>query len=173
MFVSIGAEICQQIQVVSCDILDSYILASRQCFPNAEITLDHFHIVKALNESLDAVRKSLRKTYQTHQEFKNIKWLLFKQAQNCTEEQTHLLNLAFEKSPTLHQFYIQRNRFHAIYQSATDAENMTHLLNDWIEQATKLEHPKTNKFIKTLQNWMANIASYANTFATNAVTEGL
>jgi transposase len=50
---------------------------------------------------------------------------------------------------------------------------MTHLLNDWIEQATKLEHPKTNKFIKTLQNWMANIASYANTFATNAVTEGL
>lgn len=172
-FNDLGAGICQQIQVVSCDIWDSYILASRQCFPNTEITLDHFHIVKALNESLDAVRKSLRKAYQTHQEFKNIKWLLFKQAQNCTEEQTHLLNLAFEKSPTLHQFYIQRNRFHTIYQCATDAENMTHLLNDWIEQATKLEHPKTNKFIKTLQNWMANIASYANTFATNAVTEGL
>jgi transposase len=84
--------------------LGSSILASRQCFPNAEITLDHFHIVKALNESLDAVRKSLRKAYQTHQEFKNIKWLLFKQAQNCTEEQTHLLNLAFEKVPLYTSF---------------------------------------------------------------------
>lgn len=172
-FNDLGLDVCGQIRVVACDIWEPYILAARQCFPNAEITLDRFHVVKALNESLDAVRKSLRKTHKTEQEFKNIKWLLFKQPQNCTQEQTRLLYQAFEKSPTLHQFYIQRNRFHTIYESATDTENMTLLLQDWIEQATKLEHHQTNKFIKTLQNWMTNIASYANTFATNAVTEGL
>jgi transposase len=67
---------------VSCDIWDSYILASRQCFPNAEITLDHFHIVKALNESLDAVRKSLRKAYQIQKH----QMALFKQAQKTAQK---------------------------------------------------------------------------------------
>ena len=50
---------------------------------------------------------------------------------------------------------------------------MTDLLLIWAEQAIKLELPTMNKFVKTLKNWTENIASYANTYVTNAVTEGL
>lgn len=50
---------------------------------------------------------------------------------------------------------------------------MANLLILWTEQALKLEHPTLNKFVKTVKNWTHNIASYADTFVTNAVTEGL
>ena len=172
-FTALGIKICHQIEVVACDIWEPYILAARQCFPNAVITLDRFHVVKALNDTLDTVRKSLRKAYKNVEEYKKLKWILFKQPQNCNEEQRELLNNAFKQSPTLRQFYIQRNRFHDIYNKAKDAKEMTNLLILWTEQALKLEHPTLNKFVKTVKNWTHNIASYADTFVTNAVTEGL
>jgi transposase len=172
-FRELGPEICNQIEVVSCDIWDTYIAVSTQCFPNAKITLDRFHIVKALNECLDAVRKSLRKDHKEVAEYKDLKWILFKQPQNCSEEQRILLNNAFKKSPTLNQFYIQRNRFNDIYNNAKNSTQMTELLITWTEQAQKLDHPIMNKFIKTVKNRIQYIASYADTYVTNAVTEGL
>ena len=172
-FKALGSTVCEQIQVVSCDIWDTYIAVAKECFPNAEITLDRFHIVKALNESLDDVRKSLRKTYKNVKEYKKLKWILYKQPQKCNEEQRILLSNAFIQSPTLHQIYIQRNRFNDIYDQAKNAEQMTTLLTTWTEQAEKLEQPILNKFIKTVRNRMKYIASYANTHVTNAATEGL
>ena len=172
-FKALGSTVCEQIQVVSCDIWDTYIAVAKECFPNAEITLDRFHIVKALNESLDDVRKSLRKTYKNVNEYKKLKWILYKQPQKCNEEQRILLSNAFIQSPTLHQIYIQRNRFNDIYDQAKNAEQMTTLLTTWTEQAEKLEQPILNKFIKTVRNRMKYIASYANTHVTNAATEGL
>jgi len=172
-FKALGDEICQQIQAVACDIWEPYILAARHCFPNAEITLDRFHVVKSLNESLDDIRKSLRQEYKNKEEYKKLKWLLYKQPKNCTQEQLDILHNAFIQSPTLNQFYIQRNRFHTIYDTATNSEEMKELLNIWTQQALKLEQPTLNKFVKTVQNWMSNIASFANTRISNAVTEGL
>ena len=172
-FKALGTAICDQIQVVACDIWDTYISVAKACFPNVEITIDRFHVVKALNESLDAVRKSLRKAYKNIEEYKKLKWILFKQPQNCTAEQIILLNNAFRQSPTLHQFYIQRNRFNEIYNEAKNANEMTHLLTVWTEQAEKLQQPELNKFIKTVKNRIVYIASYANTKVTNAATEGL
>jgi len=98
---------------------------------------------------------------------------LYKQPKNCTQEQLDILHNAFIQSPTLNQFYIQRNRFHTIYDTATNSEEMKELLNIWTQQALKLEQPTLNKFVKTVQNWMSNIASFANTRISNAVTEGL
>jgi transposase len=172
-FKELGTAICEQIQVVACDIWDTYIAVAKECFPNVTITIDRFHVIKALNESLDAVRKSLRKDYKNVEEYKKLKWILFKQPHNCSEEQHILLNNAFKQSPTLHQFYIQRNRFNEIYNQAKDSKQMANLLITWTEQAEKLEHPVLNKFIKTVRNRMEYIASYANTHVTNAVTEGL
>lgn len=172
-FKALGTIICEQIEVLACDIWDTYISVAKECFPNAQITLDRFHIVKALNESLDCVRKSLRKDYKNVEEYKKLKWILFKQPLNCSEEQIVLLHKAFKQSPTLHQFYIQRNRFNDIYNKATNSNEMADLLTIWIDQALKLDHPVLNKFIKTVINRMQYIASYANTRVTNAVTEGL
>jgi transposase len=172
-FKQLGDAFCDQIEVVSCDIWEPYILAARECFKNATISLDHFHIIKALNESLDATRKSLRKAYPKVEEYKKIKWLLFKKPQNCTEDERTTLQNAFQKSITLEQVYIHRNRFHDIYKTSQNASEMAQRLDEWTTIASKLESPVLDKFVKTVRNWKENIASFADTYVTNAVTEGL
>lgn len=69
-FQSLGEDFCQQIEVVACDIWRPYIDAAKTCFPNTQIVIDRFHVVKALNGVLDCLRKDLRKQFKEQECFK-------------------------------------------------------------------------------------------------------
>ncbi|MDA8190058.1 MAG: transposase, partial [Gammaproteobacteria bacterium] len=47
----------QRIRWASCDMSRAYTGAIKHHCPNATLVIDRFHVVKALNEALDAVRK--------------------------------------------------------------------------------------------------------------------
>lgn len=75
---------------------EPYILACQACFPNASITIDRFHVVKALNHTLDTYRKTLRKEHPQQEVFKDIKWVLFKSKIDLQQQQK--LDDAFKKA---------------------------------------------------------------------------
>ena len=52
-----GAQ-AEQIQQVSMDLSPAFIAGVKDAFPCAQITFDRFHIVKLLNQAMDAVRKA-------------------------------------------------------------------------------------------------------------------
>lgn len=170
-FKSLGANFCQQIQAVSCDMWEPYILVSQECFPNATITIDRFHVVKALNESIDKHRKSLRKEFSDEAVFKDIKWILFKQ-QVCPIEAENL-QLAFKKNIILEELVSLRNQFHHLFEMAPNANWLNEQLSTWKQEAKNLALPLLDKFLKTLQNWQQYIANFAENGLTNAPTEGL
>jgi transposase len=172
-FESLGDDFCQQIEVVSCDIWKTYINVAKKCFPNAEIVIDRFHVVKALNEVLDTQRKQLRSKHKEEDCFKHIKWKLFKRAENCSSEDYSLLQQAFKKSWLLEEIYELRNTFNVMFDRAVDSKALTKSLHSWIQYAQKLNYEPLNKFIKTLKNWKKPIANFANEHISNAVTEGL
>jgi transposase len=43
-FEGLGADFCQQIEVVACDMWSPYRDVAEQCFPNAEVVVDRFHV---------------------------------------------------------------------------------------------------------------------------------
>ncbi|MCP4755789.1 MAG: transposase [Proteobacteria bacterium] len=49
----------QRLKIVNgcCDMSETYIGAIEKWCPNAKLTLDRFHVVKALNDAVDEVRK--------------------------------------------------------------------------------------------------------------------
>ena len=47
----------ERIRWACCDLSETFIGAIGQHCPNAELVLDRFHVVKALNEAVDEVRK--------------------------------------------------------------------------------------------------------------------
>ena len=71
-FKELGETFCQQITDVSCDIWSPYISTIEICFPQATLTLDRFHVTKLLNESLDLVRKQLRKNFKNEDAYKKL-----------------------------------------------------------------------------------------------------
>ena len=79
-FQALGTAFCQRINVVACDMWGPYQQVIDTCFPQAQSVIDRFHVVKLLNQVLDTERKNLRKTEPTETSFKQLKWLLFKQA---------------------------------------------------------------------------------------------
>lgn len=172
-FQSLGNEFCQQIKVVSCDIWKTYINVAKECFPNCEVVIDRFHVVKALNNVLDIQRKELRKEYKEEDCFKHLKWTLFKRSEKCDEQDIALLQNAFEKSWQLEEIYQLRNTFNAMFDIAPDQKALMKSLHSWIQHAQTLNYEPLNKFIKTLENWKAQIAAFANEKISNAVTEGL
>lgn len=172
-FQSLGIDFCNQVEVVCCDIWKTYINVAKECFPNAEIVIDRFHIVKALNEVLDTLRKSLRREFKEEDCFKSIKWKLFKRPEKCTETDFALLQNAFDKSWLLEEIYQLRNTFNSMFDIAKSKKQLERNLDWWIEFAAKLEYKPLNSFIKTLKNWKSQVTAFASQKVTNAITEGL
>jgi transposase len=172
-FKSLGSEFCEQIKLVSCDIWKAYIYAAEECFPNCEVVLDRFHLVKALNDVLDYQRKSLRREFKGEECFKQLKWILFKRYDKCTEANRELLEEAFSKSVILEELHTLRRSFNALFDLTTTAEDLSKELHSWVQHAKLLDFERLNKFTATLQRWKSRIVTFAPHRISNAVTEGL
>jgi transposase len=97
--------------------------------------IDRFHVVKALNEVLDKERKALRRKHPKNEDFKHLKWTLFKRPENCTEAQIAQLERALEQAWELEEIYQLRNTFNAIFDIAANPKEMKCQLNQWIKHA--------------------------------------
>ncbi len=170
-FKQLGSDFCAQIESVSFDMWPAYSQVSTLCFPQAIQVIDRFHVVKALNEVLDRLRRRLRRERPWTESFKAIKWALF--SREPTLAQAAQLALAFRHSPLLKAVVGLRDAFHAHFEVASSPAVLQLKLETWLGQARALNHDELLPFLKTLTNWLAPIANYAHQQLTNAVTEGL
>ena len=172
-FEALGPEFCAQIEVVACDMWRPYRDVAEHWFPNAEVVIDRFHVVKALNAVLDKLRKDLRRTQPDAECFKGIKWMLFKRAEACSAEEQDRLGEALSQSWLLAEVYALRNTFHALFDVVRDQARLASELEVWMEHAKALANRHLDRFVGTLRRWFEPITAYASTGLTNAVTEGL
>jgi len=149
-FQSLGDKFCQQINVIACDMWPAYSQVAHHCFPQAQTIIDRFHVVKSLNQVLDTERKKLRQTEQEETNFKHIKWLLFKHASHCNEEETAQLAKAFTSSSLLAKLYQLRVLFNKLFEEAENKLTLKAGLDDWLNQAKLLGCDSLKKFTKTL-----------------------
>ena len=61
-----------QIEELCMDMSPAYLKGARESFPEAEVTYDRFHVVKLLNEAVDAVR---RREQKQRPELKRTRWM--------------------------------------------------------------------------------------------------
>jgi len=76
-----GTQVLEQITEVSMDMSGNYKGLVTDLLPNADITVDRFHVMKVVNEELDAARRDVKKP-QNHcqmlQQKSNLKQLYTK-----------------------------------------------------------------------------------------------
>lgn len=171
-FQSLGPAFCEQIKHVSCDMWGPYNEVAKQCFPQAKVTIDRFHVVKTLNDVLDTIRKTLRRAYPEQAAFKKLKWILFKRSKSLSDEQQEALQQAFGLSKELRDAYQLRNRFHDIFDQAESKQQAEQWLERWLQEVRWTQNPAWDKFLKTLVNWKDPILNFVASGISNAVTEG-
>jgi len=72
------------IEAVATDMSAAYVSAVRNHLPNAKLVLDHFHVVKSMNEKLSNIRRDLYRDALVEDKkiLKGTRWLLLKNPEN-------------------------------------------------------------------------------------------
>ena len=120
-----GSDILEQITEVSIDLWSPYKSLVQELMPDADVTADRFHVMKQVNDELDAARKAEKKEAL---QLKNkadsepvlagltsSKYSLIKNEDDLTETQKDKLKLVKNISPILSKMHALKEEFRDIF----------------------------------------------------------
>jgi transposase len=160
----------ENIEAISMDMSPSFISGALNHFPNAGIIFDKFHIIKALNEALDEVRKG------EHNENKLLKGhrftLLHLKSNLSANKQTELETLLMTY-PTIGKAYNFRESFVDIFNNVYGDETEDRL-NEWCEKVNESSIQPLVKFVNLIKKHMFGIKTmFKFKSVNNGILEGL
>lgn len=122
-----GEAVLNQIIEVSIDLSSNYKGLVKKLLPNALIVADRFHVMKIVNQDLNAARIALRKANEedlneverkrVEAALKQSKYALLKPEENLTEKQKERLEKIREVVPSLAQMHEQKEAFRDIFEN--------------------------------------------------------
>lgn len=164
----------KRVQWASCDMSQTYIKAIKDHCPNATLVIDRFHIVKALNEAVDEVRKEEWRLLGADERkaIKGLRWMLGMHARNRTKGTTRFLNALRNSNRRIHRAWVLKDEFDHFwtfrYPGAAEK-----FLKRWMTAALRSRIPSLQSFVGTLKNNFENIITFIQRPLTNAVAEGI
>lgn len=164
-----------KITVATCDMSEAYLGAIKHHCPNAELILDRFHIVKALNERIDEVRKEQWRNLTDKDQrraLKGMRWLLFKHPANRSKKDTKALNQLQKANRRIHRAWVLKDEFNQLweYSSRTWARKF---LKKWCKSVMYSQLEPMKKFVATVRRHENEILNFVGTGVTNAIGEGI
>ena len=156
-----------RIKAVATDMASGYMSAVMENLPNAELVLDHFHLVKWFNEKLTRLRRELYR--EADQIGKNVlkgsRWLLLKCPENLkihqqqNKDERYRLQQALELNEPLSIAYYMKERLRLLFQCASQDNARTELYN-WIEEAESSGIRILREAAKRLRIWRRPILNW-------------
>ncbi len=140
----------------------------------ATLIIDRFHVVKALNQAVDEVRKDEWRALDTGERkaIKGLRWLLSMHSSHRTKRQSRFLNSLRNSNRRIHRAWVLKDEFEHIwnYRYRGSAEKF---LKRWMTTALRSRIPSLRQFVSTVRNHFDNIVAFTDRNLTNAVGEGL
>ena len=169
-----GPRRCRTLQVVCMDMWAAYANLIRQHAPNAQILFDRFHIVKHLNEAVDAVRRDLwrRLTSKERTTFKGTRWLLLKNPWNLTGNQKERLSTLVQWNTPLVRAWYLKEAFQLFWTYKQPWRAKQHLTK-WINSAMRSKLEPFKKFAQMLRSHLGGILPWTKIRVSNGAVEGM
>ena len=134
-----GSQVLEQMVEVSMDFWSPYKSLVQELMPNANITADRFHVMKQVNDELDAMRKSEKKAAMSLDNkserdqilagLNKSKYSLIANEDSLNEQQKERLNNVQKVSPILAKMHALKEEFRDIFESTKSwGENIMNLL---------------------------------------------
>jgi transposase len=147
---------------------------------DARVVVDRFHVAKNYREDFDKLRKKeLRRLKQelpeaTYKEVGHgMHWVLRHNYANLNDDDKVRLRRLFQYTPILHQAYTLREELTAIFNMKLNLADGQRRLEKWADKVQRSTLTCFNKFIKTLNNHLAEIANYFDKRASSGFVEGI
>ena len=156
-------ELREQVEEVSIDMWGGFPKVVQEVFPNAVIVIDRFHVMKAVNEELNKIRK------QVGVFDRGSKFILLKNGQDLTTEETQKLEVILKRSKRLRQAYQWKEEFRAIYEQPLTVEEGKHNIKQWLHKVRTIY----SDVVTTIRTHLDGICNYFRNRTTNGVMEGI
>lgn len=174
------------VEVVVIDMWKAYRKSVAKYLPNADVVFDKFHVVKHLNDAVDAVRKAEAKRLEEDERkvLKNKRWVLLKGAENLTPEQQGTLAELLEANATLQKTYLLKEEFREFYRldfkwhwqrglSRRILEMARNYLRGWVKRARESLLEPLRKFCNLVERHEEGILRYFVKRVTGGLSEGI
>jgi transposase len=158
-----------QIAEVAIDMWEPYSNVCEELLPNADITVDRFHVAKAVNEELKKLKNHEKK--QHPEVIKGAHYPLLKNQEDLTDTQQEKLDQVYEDCPTLKMAHRLKECLRHIFEYDSTKEKAIQRLQKWSHIAER-EH-LFPEFRKTLSSWLDKIANYFHQRTTSGMVEGV
>ncbi|MBU2802638.1 transposase, partial [Acidithiobacillus caldus] len=137
--------------------------------PNAQVTFDCFHLMKLVNEAVDAVRKG---EALSQPDLKKSRWLWLKNPGKLSAKQSaRLREILKNRNLKTAQAYPLRLTFQEIFTVQNRHQGAT-LLTAWMENAKDSGLPPMVKVAYTLMNHWNGVLRWFESQITNGILEG-
>ena len=101
----------EQVEEVSVDMWGGFPKVIQQVFPNGQVVIDRFHVMKAVNKDLNKLRRGIGITGRGN------KYLLLSNRINLEYDQIKKLEIILNKSECLRIAYEMKEEFREIYET--------------------------------------------------------
>jgi transposase len=163
----------EEIKQVCCDMSPAFISGIEKNFPNASITFDKFHVIKAMNEALDAVR---RREVKEHPILEGSRWDYMKNPENLSEKGRERLKTIAQSGKRLQpsKAYTIKLLLQEILDAgkAMSQEEGRAQLKGWIRWALLCRTPEVVEVGKMVKRHLEGILNWFCSRMTNALLEG-
>lgn len=153
-FREIGEENYASIKYVCSDMWRAYLKVIKKKLPDAIHVLDRFHIVKKLNEAVDAVRREEAKKLQAggfEPILKDSRYCFLKNQENLTVNQAIKLRDLLQYDLKSIRAYLLKESFQAFWAYTYPAWAERYLTL-WCNRAMRSRLDPMKKFVKTVRN---------------------
>jgi len=158
-----------RIKEASLDMSQAFAKGLRECFPNAHLTFDRFHVMKIIGEAVDTVR---RKEAKERPELKKTRYIWLKNPSNLTANQEQRLNVLQDSNLLTAEAYRLKLTFQDLYYQC-DHEDASQFLDEWIAMASASGLEPMAEVAKTIKGHKEGVLRWFKSGLTNGILEGI
>ncbi len=147
--------------------------------PQAVIVADRFHVMKQVNDELDATRRKIKRETQKIKSkskkekilegLKKSKYVLLKNKEDLKEAEQEKLEEVKKVAPVLIEMYNLKEELRDIFETSKDWSEGLLNIADWLKDISKY-FPKS---FGTIKRWIGEIIAYFDEGTTQGVVEGI
>lgn len=164
------------IEAVTTDMSSAYTGEVMEHLPNAALVIDHFHVVKLMNDKIDKLRRQtvhMEKDRNKRRVIKGTRWLLLRNGSDLFDQKfrTRLDNALNLNQPLMTAYYLKED-LREIWNQVCKADAEA-VLDEWVSQARDSKLQPLREMANTLVAFKPYILAWYDHTVSNGKTEGV
>lgn len=174
-FAALGEERAAQLELVSIDMLQSYIEAVEKHAPQAKIIFDRFHLQRLAHDAVDQVRREQVRAHRGTEEghaIKRTRWALLKRPWNVSTGENEKIADVQMHNKSLYRAYLLKETLCDTLDRRQPNVARSKLVA-WISWAQRSRLAPFAKLARTVRKHLDGIVEYVRTRVSNGLAEGM